>query len=123
MLNNQINDEEYLYRTIRPLKFLWDFSRNRPSSAAFKDKAGLSVDRSADRNEEEIIESLNKRFPDSKAIVSISHQECKEIDVLVLYAPSKANKYHSEIHESVDKKCISNIKAKKLANQVCIHLN
>ena len=36
----------------------------------------------------------------SGCIVSLSVQECREVDAVVKYLPSRDNEYHSEIHSS-----------------------
>lgn len=109
--------EETLYRAIRPLDFLWDFDFDRPSSAAFKDKDGLSCDKLDDRQENEVFKTLRKRF-ETRAIVKIKVKQCLKIGVYPKDAPSKQNKYHAEIWENEHEKLISSQKRRLLADRV-----
>ncbi|MGB4586925.1 MAG: hypothetical protein WBH66_07775 [Rectinemataceae bacterium] len=79
--------EEKLYRKIRPLETFWDQERNRPTSGAFKDKRGLSVDRQGERDERDVIQTLDKHLPQEGTIVSVSHQQCVNIEIAVVYLP------------------------------------
>ncbi|WP_295154748.1 hypothetical protein [uncultured Brachyspira sp.] len=120
---NLIEDnEEILYRKIHPKAIFWDDDNNRPSSAAYKDKNGLSVDRLGDREENEVINSFIKRFGIDKvrSVVKVSVAICKELELYPIYKPSLNNKYHAEIHDSENSVLISSSKAKKLAENVKI---
>lgn len=55
------NLNEKLFRAIRPINFLWDNEFNRPSPAAFKDKNGLSVEKTGQRTTNDVLESLSKK--------------------------------------------------------------
>ncbi|MCZ9892874.1 hypothetical protein OFR29_11365 [Brachyspira hyodysenteriae] len=116
------NDEEILYRKIYPASIFWDNEHNRPSSAAYKDKKGLSVDRLGDREENEVIDSFIKRFGDDKvkSVVKVSVGICKQLELYPIDKPSFNNKYHAEIHDSKTRIEISQSKAKKLAENVHI---
>lgn len=114
------NNDEILYRKIHPLEIFWDNDKNRPSSAAYKDKKGLSVDMLSDRNENDVILSFISRFGENKikSVVKVSVGICKSIELYPIYKPSKDNKYHCEIHDSENVILISNSKAKKLSEMV-----
>lgn len=114
---------EVLYRNIKIDDILWDREFNRPSSAAFKDKNGLSVDKLGDRNENQIIENLKKRFfrDKKRAVVKITVKKCLDIKLYPVNKPTKNNKYHAEIHNGpnndkliIDAKCIDLSKSVKL---------
>lgn len=94
------NINEILYRNIRIDDICWDCEFNRPSPSAFKDKNGLSVEKLANRNENEIIKNLNVRFhrDKKKAIVKISVKKCLDIKLYPVDKPTKKNKFHAEIH-------------------------
>ncbi|WP_143242267.1 hypothetical protein [Bhargavaea cecembensis] len=109
-----LKDEEILYRAIGPAPFHWSTQANRPSSAAFYDKNGLSVDRKGNRDQEEIVELFSKRFK-LKAVVSISAHTCMGIEVHPAAAPSRSNRWHAELHDSPDEKLIQKSKRLQLA--------
>ena len=68
------------------------------SSAAFADAKGLSVDRGDHRSDEEVVNTMLRRF--SGHIISVYVKNCADIGAVVVYAPSRSNPYHSEIHGS-----------------------
>jgi hypothetical protein len=114
MLDEIFADEESLYRVISPVESLWDEEKNKPSSGAFKNKEGLSVDRQGNRSQEQAIATLCKKKGEIKCIVSFSYSQCRIIDLHVRYAPEPQNEFHSEIHDSLTKVPISGSKIKKL---------
>lgn len=119
------NDKEILYRRIHPDSIFWDNEHDRPSSAAYKAKNGLSVDRLGDREENEVISSFIKKFGSDgvKSVVKVSVGICKKIDLYPVYKPSLHNEYHAEIYDSKNKVVISQSKARKLAENVqVLHL-
>ncbi|EKB48520.1 hypothetical protein B879_02861 [Cecembia lonarensis LW9] len=63
MLPQNISDEEILFRAIKPFPNWWKVDINRPSSAAFKDSRGVSVDRDAGRQSSRVVQILRARFP------------------------------------------------------------
>ena len=62
-MRTEFYPEENLYRKIRPIEAFWDMERNRPTSGAFKDKNGLSVDRQGERDEGEALRALEENLP------------------------------------------------------------
>ena len=99
-MNKEIQENEHLLRAVylpnkKPSYWEPDGS---VSTAAFKDDKGLSVDRTADRTMEESIEYATNHL--HGAIISISAVDCKKAKTLILYRPSKANPFHTEIHQS-----------------------
>ena len=69
-LSDDFKEKEMLYRAIKPLRYLWNESQNRPSSAAFICKSGCSVDRQGGRKEKECVDRLKDFF--SKLDVNIN---------------------------------------------------
>ena len=114
------DSDEKLFRAIIPVDAFWDSDSNRPSSGAFKDKNGLSVDRQAGRDKMNAIAFLLATKREDSKIVSITVQKCREIDVCPKYKPIEDNIYHSEIHDSENKVLISRGKCRTLANNVTI---
>lgn len=50
MLDDEVKDSERLYSAIKiSIPHVWKKDVNRPSSAAFKDSKGVSVDREGER--------------------------------------------------------------------------
>ncbi|HQL17523.1 MAG TPA: hypothetical protein PK775_09545 [Rectinema sp.] len=86
-MHEEFQPDERLYRKIRPLEQFWDSESQRPTSGAFKDRNGLSVDRQGQRQNNDAINQLNSRLPGIGAIVSAEYQQCMEIPVLVAYKP------------------------------------
>jgi len=118
MLDDHFSNEEELYRAVRPGSAFWDEERNRPTSGAFKDKEGLSLDRAGGRSRFDSCAALTTKLSSIKAIAYIQYQECIRLGLCVIYKPVPENEYHSEIHESETIIKISNIKAKKLSETV-----
>ncbi len=118
MLDNHISDKERLYRVIIRDPSWWSYKRNKPSTAAFKDANGVSVDRAGGRPNEDCIKYLTNRFRRNlRAIVSLTGQECRACDTFPKYARSKNNKYHSLILDGPDIVEISTPKALYLCNK------
>lgn len=109
-----IKDEELLYRAIKQFPNWWKAKENRPSSAAFKDSLGVSVDRDANRNESEIIGIIQSRF-DLKAIVKVNAGFCRLIQTNLLPKPLHDNPEHAEIHRSENLVELTDSQAKNLA--------
>lgn len=122
MLDEYIENSEYLYRRVILNPNFWDFDNNKPTSAIYKDSYGVSVDRQSDRTDESIIEVF-KKLP-IRAVVKIQAQTCRYLDTLLVYKPVEDNIFHSEIHDSLEKIQINSSKAKKLRdNSTIIYLN
>lgn len=110
-MNDVISDDELLFRGV--IEKFWDYEKNRPSSAIFKDSKGVSVDRSYDRTEAECLHFLkNKR--DFFKVCSIKTADVRKNQAVALYKKLPDNIYHSEIHDSLEKIEIRGSKAKKL---------
>ncbi len=118
-MNKTINDTEFLYRGI--IEEWYDKENNRISSAAFKDKKGVSVDRDGtNRKEKECIKTIlsKERRPPRKSfymVCKLLTKQVREKEAFVKYCPSKNNIYHSEIHNSENKIPLSSSKARVLS--------
>lgn len=118
-MDNHFDDDEYLLRAVYPESKRPEFWKNgRLSSAALKDKRGLSVDRTFDREKEDAVYSMRQRF--CGHIVSFSVPDCISADAYLKYCPSDSNPYHSEIHGSETQVELDDIQALKLARSAVI---
>ena len=107
------DDQENLLRGVSvAIPHLW--KDRRPSSAAFKDSNGLSVDRAANRSLDEAIMYARGHLP-GYAIVSISVGSCRNINATLKYKPEQNNPYHSEIHRNETTIPLSASQARHLA--------
>lgn len=113
-LDQKIANEEYLYRGVIDLN--WDFKNDRPSSAAFKDSKGVSVDRDGLREEKDCIRfSLGtKNF---FAICKVETGAARSLNACVKYFPLPENIYHSEIHDSELRVRMRGSKPKKIRDR------
>jgi hypothetical protein len=109
---------EKLFRGV--VEVNWVPHLNRPSSAAFKDSMGCSVDRQFRRD---VRESLNSIFKNSKfrCVVSVNVLNIKTIEALVKYVPLEDNIFHSEIHRNDDKPALSSGQVRQLSNVWEVH--
>lgn len=112
----EFDELELLPRAVRPANQRPDFWRNgKLSSAAFKDKRGLSVVRTYDRPLQESVNFMRKNFVG--VIVSVTVEDCNTVQAYVKYCPSSANEYHSEIHGSKTEIMLSDAQALSLARK------
>jgi hypothetical protein len=115
------NEQELLLRAVWPADRRPDFWRNgRLSSAALKDKRGLSVNRTHNLPLSDAVLLMSQRF--NGLIVSISVAACNSVDAYVKYCPSEGNIYHSEIHGSTTEVVLSDEQALVLARLARIEL-
>ena len=84
------------------------WKNDKPTSACFKHKEGLSVNRTWCYKFAEALEHLEIYFPieSRKAIISVNYSQCEENKVLVKYLPIELpeepeNIYHSELHRNI----------------------
>ncbi len=121
-MNDKFDDNESLLRAVFPpsrKSFFWSKDGRRLSSAALKDKKGLSVDRTCERSIEDSVDfMLNNNF--EGYIVAFGVPLCKTINAYLVYAPTKTNKFHSEIHGSTKNKVLSDKQALFLAKNANI---
>lgn len=99
-MDNTFEDSERLYRAVYPPShpgMFWK-KNGKISSSAFADPNGLSVERGFYRSPKEIVKKMKKTL--SGCIVSFSVRNCRDVDAVIKYLPSKGNNYHSEVHGS-----------------------
>jgi hypothetical protein len=120
ILGEIIKKEEHLFRAVFPYDFLWDFEKDKPSSAVFKNRNGCSVNRQGDLSVEQSFELIKESFKKSRAIAYFTKETCDIINVYAFWKPSK-NKYHSELWDSKDVVEINSYKCKLLSDIAQIH--
>lgn len=96
-LSDEIEGSETLYRAIPSKPNFWDAEENCPTSAVYKDKRGLSVDRCGQRTDKDLIEVWAERRP-NYGLLRLPAQECMNSGVQLLVTPEDDNPYHAEIH-------------------------
>ena len=96
----EFKDHEFLLRAVWPANKVPNFWRKdgRISSAALKDKNGLSVERTYDRPLKEAVNTMKGNF--RGAIISLTVPDCNRVHAFLKHFPSKQSYYHSEIHGS-----------------------
>lgn len=113
-MDGTFDQQEKLLRAVWPPNCRPDFWVNgRLSSAALKDKRGLSVDRTYDRSLEISVEFIKQHK--HGYIVSFTIPNCNFVQACVKYLPSQENIYHCEIHGSETEKVLSDTQALLLA--------
>lgn len=113
-----IHDLEILYRAVPNDPNLWKVRENRPSSALFKQRNGVSVDRDAGRSLKNIKKHIYQNRPNDYGVVCISARICKLLETKPIALPEPNNKYHCEIQNNNGDKELPRSKAKKLSNFV-----
>jgi len=113
------NSDEKLLRVVSPVEIFW--KDGKTTSACFKDKKGLSVNRTWCDKSVEAIEQLESVFPSSsrKAIISIKYAQCIELNILVKYLPLPDNVFHSELHRDNNSPMLSQSQCKGLS-RLCV---
>lgn len=120
MVPDKVEDED-LFRAIPSNPNCWSSKHDRPSSAAFKDSQGLSVDRDGSRSDEVIIGAMEDRLGEERGHVSVYSEFCKnDVEALVVPKPEEDNPYHAEIHRSEEKAQLTNGQARKLSRKARI---
>lgn len=114
-MDASFDEKEALLRAVWPPDRRPDFWVNgRLSSAAFKDKRGLSVDRTADRTPEDTAAFMRARGFQGP-IVSLPVPLCRAAQACLVYRPSAENIYHSEVHGSGTEVMLDDVQALLLA--------
>ncbi|MCR5119682.1 MAG: hypothetical protein K6B44_08710 [Lachnospiraceae bacterium] len=119
-MDKLFKNDEKLYRAVFPPEIA-DIYWKRDgsiSSAAFADPKGFSVDRGDYRTDEEVISKMRKSFKGH--IISLYVKNCVDTNALVIYKPSRSNKYHSEIHGNNDTVLLSKSQRRYLASRAVI---
>ena len=114
-MDNTFPNCEKLYRAVFPESYMQMFWRKdgTVSSAAFTDKQGLSVERGDFREDENVIEEMRKFF--HGCIISLTVEQCRDVDAVIKYKPSKRSEHHSE-----EVPLLSKSQRKKLAERAKI---
>lgn len=119
MLNETFDNQEKLFRAIKlHLTEWWDVEQNRPTSAAFKDRLGVSVDREGGRTIDDCNIFLLNRFGALKAIVHITYEKCISLGAHPKYAPEQDNEFHCLITTPEGTVPVTQAAAKKLSRSV-----
>lgn len=114
---SEIQDNEILYRAIHPS--FWNFEEDRPTSALFKDKKGVSADRDGERSQSDAVNFLlqsRKNFGAGK----LNAGQTRNIGTYLKPDKTPENDFHTLILESESKIQLSNGKAKKLSRMIDI---
>ena len=121
-IRSEFNSDEGLLRAVYPPDCRPSFWKKDGtlSSAALKDKRGLSVDRTYDRSMKDAITFIRETKQGYIISVNVEDCECKEVSALVLYKPSENNPYHSEIHGSEESIILGEIQARELARKAVV---
>ena len=114
-MSKRIVDNETLFRSVPNIPQMWKPDAQRPSSAVFKDSKGVSVDRDCNRTLEESVDAMRTRFPDLRAIVSVTVNDCHDVEAQVYAKPVKENRCHAEIRRNETDARLSSGMARRLA--------
>lgn len=118
-MDSKFDENESLVRAVYPENQRPDFWENgRLSSAALKDKRGLSVTRTYDRTLKDTVEWMRLHF--KGVMVAITVRACTAVQAYVKHCPSQTNEYHSEIHGSREEIELSDFQALYLARQATL---
>ncbi len=114
-MTEQFEFNEKLYRAVYPPDIMPMFWKENGaiSSAVFKDKKGLSVERAGNRDEKTIIANMREYFYGT--IISVMAHDCYACDAVLKYLPTWRSTYHSEIHGSADRAILSQSQCKYLS--------
>ena len=114
-MDTHFNPDEKLYRAVYPDAMFWK-DNGKVSSAAFISKrGGCSVDRGDYRDDDAVVQNMmGRHFQGS--IIAVTVQDCSDVYAVPVYAPSRTNIYHSEIHGSTQREQLTAGQRKHLAN-------
>lgn len=120
-MTEQFDSFEKLFRAVYPpdiMPLFWK-ENGQLSSAVFKDKRGLSVERAGGRPENVVLDYMRLYFYGS--IISVFAEDCNFCKAVIKYLPTRRSEYHSEIHGSNDRALLSQSQCKYLAKvaKVC----
>lgn len=113
-MQERIDKSEQFLRAVRPdLKEPRYWRNGKLSTAAFKDKKGLSVQRTGDRSMSDTVSSMKAR-KFMGAYVSVAVKLCLDQKIFIDNPPSK-DLYHRELHGSETEKQLTEEQAFYLA--------
>lgn len=99
MRQDLIEFHELLYRAVPNKPSHWITAEDRPSTAIFKDKRGVSVDRDGGRPENAIVRLFEQRKP-GFGLVAVTGQECVDCEAYPKPDRLEDNEYHALILRS-----------------------
>jgi len=97
MRDDIVENDERLFRAIKPRPDFWSTSDNRLSSAFFKDSQGVSVDRNGDREQDEVNNFFKSRFENLKGLALVYASKCLEIKCRLIPKQEVDNPFHAHI--------------------------
>ncbi|MBQ4470381.1 MAG: hypothetical protein II917_09635 [Synergistaceae bacterium] len=118
-MDNNFSLTEKLYRAVLPTDMFWKDNGKVSSAAFLSRKGGCSVDRGFFRDDNAVVLDMEKRNLKGD-IIAVTVLNCREVEAVPIYAPSKNNIYHSEIHGSNEHIPLSPRQRKHLANSAVI---
>ena len=113
-MDQNFPDDEKLYRAVRPIP-LFIKNDGRLSSAAFRDKRGLSVLRGDGRDDSIVDDELHHVVGLDGRTAIFKVLDCRAVHAVPVYLPSKASVYHSEVHGSEKQIILNPSQCKHLA--------
>lgn len=122
MADLPIKNDEFLNRALLPYPELWNTEKGRPTSALFKDKKGMSVDRDKNRDTADVVSYMNNKFINLKGVVRFPAGYARNLGCRVEPDSSRKNLYHSLVL-GAERKILSKTQAKKLSENCEILLN
>ena len=118
-MDNHFEPDEKLYRAVLPDSVFWKLNGSVSSAAFLSRKGGCSVDRGFYRDDVAIILDMKQRkFKGS--VITVTVQNCNDVMAVTVYAPSKANAWHSEIHGSRENEKLTTGQRKHLAEAAIV---
>ena len=119
-MTEQFELNERLFRAVYPPEIMPMFwkENGKISSAVFKDKNGLSVERAGGRTDDIVMNYMISFFYGT--VIGIYVKECVDCGAVVRYLPTKRSRFHSEIHGSEDRKLLNQSQCKYLAEKAYI---
>ncbi|MEW6508802.1 MAG: hypothetical protein AB1432_13765 [Bacteroidota bacterium] len=114
---SEIQDSETLYRAIHPS--FWNYEEDKPTSALFKDRKGVSVDREGNRSNDDAVNFLlssRQNFGAGK----LNAGQTRRVGTYLKPDKTPENVFHALILESESKILLSSRKAKELSRMINI---
>lgn len=118
-MNALFEPDEKLYRAVFPDDMFWKENGKVSSAAFLSRRGGCSVDRGYYRDDDAVVEDMRRR--DFKgSIIAVTVQNCYDVGAKPVYAPSRTNIYHSEIHRDTEHELLTAGQRKHLANSAVL---
>jgi len=114
---SEIQDDEILYRAIHPN--FWNYEEDRPTSALFKDRKGVSVDRDGNRSQETSVSFL-LTDRENYGVGKLKAGETRKLGTFLKPESIPGNNFHSLILNSETKVELTSGKAKSLSRLINI---